>query len=141
MEKAYRLNGGRVEAPRDATATVRLYSRELSCPVCGATARRPTPPLFSFNSPLGACPECQGFGRVIGIDRERVIPDPRRTLAERPIAPWNTPAYEELYDELYAAARKKKVPLDVPWGACRPRTASGCGAAPATRRTSTAFFT
>ena len=114
VETAYRMNGGRVEA-RGTDGTIRLYSRELSCPVCGATARRPTPALFSFNSPLGACAECQGFGRVIGVDRERVIPDPRRTLLERPIAPWNTPAYEELYDELYAAARKKKVRLDVPW--------------------------
>ncbi len=107
------MNGGRVEAR--GPAGVRLYSRELSCPVCGETARRPTPALFSFNSPLGACPECQGFGRVIGVDRERVIPDPRRSLKERPFAPWNTPAYEELYDELLAACRKRKIPLDVPW--------------------------
>ncbi|MFL6196496.1 MAG: excinuclease ABC subunit UvrA [Thermoanaerobaculia bacterium] len=113
LEQAYRMNGGKVEAR--GTAGVRLYSRELSCPVCGETARRPTPALFSFNSPLGACPECQGFGRVIGVDRERVIPDPRRSLSERPIAPWNTPAYEELYDELLAACRKRKIPLDKPW--------------------------
>jgi len=113
LEQGWRMNGGKVEA--QGSAGLRLFSRELSCPVCGETSRRPTPPLFSFNSPLGACPECQGFGRVIGIDRERVIPDPRRTLAERPIAPWNTPAYEELYDELLAAARKRKIPLDVPW--------------------------
>jgi excinuclease ABC subunit A len=113
LEQAYRMNGGKVEAR--GTAGVRLYSRELACPVCGETARRPTPALFSFNSPLGACPECQGFGRVIGVDRERVIPDPRRALSERPIAPWNTPAYEELYDELLAACRKRKIPLDVPW--------------------------
>ena len=114
IEQGYRLTDGRIEAR--GTAAVRLYSRELSCPVCGETARRPTPPLFSFNSPLGACPECQGFGRVIGVDRERVVPDPRRTLSERPIAPWNTPAYEELYDELFAACKKRKVPLNVPWG-------------------------
>jgi excinuclease ABC subunit A len=113
LEQGYRMNGGRVEAR--GPAGVRLYSRELSCPVCGETARRPTPALFSFNSPLGACPECQGFGRVIGVDRERVIPDPRRSLEERPFAPWNTPAYEELYDELLAACRKRKLPLDVPW--------------------------
>jgi excinuclease ABC subunit A len=113
LEQGYRMNGGRVEAR--GPAGVRLYSRELSCPVCGETARRATPALFSFNSPLGACPECQGFGRVIGVDRERVIPDPRRTLKERPIAPWNTPAYEELYDELLPACRKRKIPLDVPW--------------------------
>ncbi|HEY4564089.1 MAG TPA: excinuclease ABC subunit UvrA, partial [Thermoanaerobaculia bacterium] len=113
LEQAYRMNGGKVEAC--GSSAVRLYSRELACPVCGETARRPTPALFSFNSPLGACPECQGFGRVIGVDRERVIPDPRRTLSERPIAPWNTPAYEELYDELLPACRKRKIPLNVPW--------------------------
>ncbi|HEX3532295.1 MAG TPA: excinuclease ABC subunit UvrA [Thermoanaerobaculia bacterium] len=113
VEQAWRMSGGRVEAR--GPGGVRFFSRELSCPVCGEVARRPTPALFSFNSPLGACPACQGFGRVIGIDRERVIPDPRRSLAERPIAPWNTPAYEELYDELLAACRKRKVPLNTPW--------------------------
>ncbi|HEY7216415.1 MAG TPA: excinuclease ABC subunit UvrA [Thermoanaerobaculia bacterium] len=113
LEQGYRMNGGRVEAR--SGAGVRLFSRELACPLCGESVRRPTPALFSFNSPLGACPTCQGFGRVIGIDRERVIPDPRRSLAERPIAPWNTPAYEELYDELLAACRKRRMPLDAPW--------------------------
>jgi excinuclease ABC subunit A len=118
VEQAWKMSGGRVEAlgNRSEGGGVRFFSRELSCPICGEVARRPTPALFSFNSPLGACPTCQGFGRVIGIDRERVIPDPRRSLSERPIAPWNTPAYEELYDELLSAARKRKIPLDVPWG-------------------------
>jgi excinuclease ABC subunit A len=116
IEEAYRLTGGRVEARGEGDiGGIRYYSRELSCPICGFVMRRPTPPLFSFNSPLGACPACQGFGRVIGIDRERVIPDPRRTLAESPIAPWNTPAYEELYDELYTAAKRRKIPMDVAW--------------------------
>ena len=135
IEEAYRLTGGKVEAHGTGerggsgggggkggaggkggkAGGVRFYSRDLACPVCGEAVRRPTPPLFSFNSPLGACPTCQGFGRVIGIDRERVVPDPRRTLAERPIAPWNTPAYEELYDGLLAAARRRRIPRDVPW--------------------------
>ena len=106
--------GGNVEAR--GSAGVRLYSRELSCAVCGEVVRRPTPALFSFNSPLGACPTCQGFGRVIGVDRTRVIPDPRRSLSDRPIAPWNTPAYEELYDPLLKAARRRGIPLDHPWG-------------------------
>jgi excinuclease ABC subunit A len=114
VEQAYRMAEGRVEAR--GPAGVRHFRRELSCPVCGLAVRRPTPALFSFNSPLGACPTCQGFGRVIGIDRERVVPDPRKSLAERPFAPWNTPAYEELYDGLLKAAKKRGIPLDVPWG-------------------------
>lgn len=113
VEDGYRLGRGRIEAIGERGR--RFYARELGCPVCGERLRRPTPALFSFNSPLGACETCQGFGRVIGIDRERVVPDPMRTLAERPIAPWNTPAYEELYEGLYAACKRKRVPLDVPW--------------------------
>ncbi len=112
IEDAFRLGGGRCEALGDVGA--RHFSRELGCGVCGRTARRPVPPLFSFNSPLGACPECQGFGRIIGVDPERVIPDPRRSLLERPIAPWNTPAYEAHYDDLLAACRRRGVPLDRP---------------------------
>jgi excinuclease ABC subunit A len=115
LEQAYGLTGGRAEALGAAAPAGRFYGRDLTCPVCAETVRRPTPPLFSFNSPLGACPSCQGFGRVIGIDRERVVPDPRRSLAERPIAPWNTPAYEELYDELLRAARRQGIPADRPW--------------------------
>nr|MDP9121707.1 excinuclease ABC subunit A [Acidobacteriota bacterium] len=113
VEEAYRLTGGKVEVR--GPAGIRYFSRELSCPVCGEVLRRPTPPLFSFNSPLGACPTCQGFGRVIGIDRERVIPDPRRSLGEHPFAPWNTPAYEELYDELMAECKRRRIPSDTPW--------------------------
>ncbi len=131
VEQGYKMAGaglgGRIEAhgpggpggpgaPGGKAGEIRYYSRELSCPVCGEVMRRPTPALFSFNSPLGACPTCQGFGRVIGIDRDRVIPDPRRSLSDRPIAPWNTPAYEELYDELLSASRKRGIPLNVPWG-------------------------
>jgi excinuclease ABC subunit A len=118
VEEGYRLGRGRIEAHgegADGGPLVVHFSRELGCTVCGETLRRPSPALFSFNSPLGACETCQGFGRVIGIDRERVIPDPTRTLGEQPIAPWNTPAYEDLYEGLFRACRRKRVRLDVPW--------------------------
>jgi len=98
----------------------RFLSEDLACPACGVAVRPPTPALFSFNSPLGACPTCEGFGRVIGVDRGRVIPDPGKSLAERPIAPWNTPAYEELYDELLKAARRRGVAIDRPVGELSP---------------------
>jgi len=113
VEDAYRLGRGRVEAWGERVVH---FGRELGCPVCGESLRPPTPALFSFNSPLGACETCQGFGRVTGIDAERVIPNPARTLIEHPIAPWNTPAYEDLYDELLSACRRRGIPLDVPWG-------------------------
>jgi len=113
VEDGWKLGAVAVEAIGEHAP--RFYNAELSCADCGAAFRAPTPALFSFNSPLGACPTCEGFGRVIGIDAARVVPDVERSLAERPIAPWNTPAYEELYDELLAAAKKRRLPLDRPW--------------------------
>ena len=112
IEDAYLLGGGRFEAHG---GEIRYFGRSLTCDRCGLTVPRPTPALFSFNSPLGACPTCQGFGRVMGVDAARVIPDPRRSLIKRPIAPWNTPAYAKHYRQLYAACRDRGVPLDVPW--------------------------
>ncbi len=93
---------------------VRVFRRGLHCPRCGRDFRDPTPPMFAFNSPLGACPACQGFGRVIGVDLEKAIPDRSLTLAERPVAPWNTPAYESAYDDLFRACRRYSVRTDVP---------------------------
>ncbi len=117
----YRLGGGFVEAIGESEEgpveppVVRFFARQLCCPRCGERRSRPVPALFSFNSPLGACPQCQGFGRVVGIDPQRVIPDPQRSLQERAIAAWNTPAYEDRYEKLFAACRKRKISLTVPW--------------------------
>jgi excinuclease ABC subunit A len=110
-ETAFALAGS-LEARMDGR--VRTFRRGLHCPRCGREFRDPTPPLFAFNSPLGACPVCQGFGRVIGVDLEKAIPDRTLTLAERPIAPWNTPAYESAYDDLFRACRRYSVRTDVP---------------------------
>jgi excinuclease ABC subunit A len=93
---------------------IRTFRRGLHCPQCGREFRDPTSPLFAFNSPLGACSECQGFGRVIGVDLEKAIPDRGLTLSERPVAPWNTPAYESAYDDLFRACRRYSVRTDVP---------------------------
>jgi excinuclease ABC subunit A len=93
----------------------RAYLRGLFCPRCRREFRDPTPALFAFNSPLGACPECQGFGRVVGLDWEKVIPNRELTLEEHPIAPWNTPAYESAYRELWRACRKRGVRRNVPY--------------------------
>ncbi|MDH3746503.1 MAG: AAA family ATPase, partial [Acidobacteriota bacterium] len=113
IEDALTLGHGRLEV-RGETGT-RHFSRGLGCTSCGRLFRRPQPALFSFNSPLGACQSCQGFGRMIGIDRNRVIPNPELSLDTLPIAPWNTPAYEEHYERLFDACEDRGVPIDVPW--------------------------
>ncbi|MCA9177089.1 MAG: excinuclease ABC subunit UvrA [Planctomycetales bacterium] len=91
------------------------FSASLSCGQCGANYPAPEPRLFSFNSPLGACSMCEGFGNVVDIDMDLVVPDPSKTLREGAIAPWTTPAYSHELDELIALADDYKVPLDVPF--------------------------
>ena len=71
--------------------------------------------MYSFNSPLGACPECEGFGNVVDIDMDLIVPDPRKSVREGAIAPWNTPAYAHELEELVALAGDYQIPLDVPF--------------------------
>jgi excinuclease ABC subunit A len=113
VETAFALSGS-LQARMNGAERVRTFRRGLHCPRCGREFRDPTPSLFAFNSPLGACETCQGFGRVIGVDLEKVIPDRDRTLSERPVAPWNTPAYESAYRDLFRACRRYSVRTDVP---------------------------
>src|SRR5205807_6034053 len=75
----------------------------------------PEPRLFSFNSPYGACPRCQGFGNTIDFDLNLVIPDPSKTLNEGAIEPWTKPKYKPLFTELKRFAKPSGLPLDVPW--------------------------
>ncbi len=69
---------------------------------------------------MGACPTCQGFGRIIGIDWQKVIPDPRKTLKQKPFAPWNSPAYEDLYDYLWKACQRYRIPTQKPFEELSP---------------------
>ncbi|HEY5314215.1 MAG TPA: excinuclease ABC subunit UvrA [Pirellulales bacterium] len=91
------------------------FSNRLNCEDCQREYSTPEPRLYSFNSPLGACPQCEGFGNVIDIDLDLVVPDPRKTLAEGAIAPWNTPAYRHELEELLALAPDYNLPVGVPF--------------------------
>src|SRR5919108_263162 len=66
----------------------RLFSRRLACVTCGLSVPEMTPRAFSFNSPHGACPACQGLGATWDFDPARVVPDPSKSLADGAIAPW-----------------------------------------------------
>ena len=91
------------------------YSSDLHCAECDLHYQDALPSLFSFNSPIGACEKCRGFGRVIGIDYALVIPDPGKTLGEGAIRPWQTPSFKECQDDLVRHAKRRGVALDVPW--------------------------
>ncbi len=91
---------GAGSGPGEGPATVWRFSTDLHCADCDIHYRDPTPSLFSFNSPLGACETCRGFGRVIGIDFGLVTPDTSKTLRGGVIKPWQTDSNRECQDDL-----------------------------------------
>ncbi|MGH6690861.1 MAG: excinuclease ABC subunit UvrA, partial [Gammaproteobacteria bacterium] len=122
LEAALRVGSGRVNVhphpsppPHGEGTGVWRYSTDLHCPDCDIHYADPTPSLFSFNSPVGACEACRGFGRVIGVDYGLVIPDESKTLREGAIRPWLTETYRGWNDDLVEYAEKRGVPLDTPW--------------------------
>ncbi|MCG8450683.1 MAG: excinuclease ABC subunit UvrA [Pirellulales bacterium] len=98
----------------------RRFSQFFRCEACAIDYPTPEPPLLNFNNPLGACTECEGFGNVIDIDMQRVVPDPSKSLRDGAIAPWNTPAYAHELEELLALAEDYDLPVDVPYGDLQP---------------------
>jgi excinuclease ABC subunit A len=119
LETAFRAGGGRAGArclPVEGSAGEDLrFTRDLRCEPCGRDFRAPFPNLFSFNSPLGACGSCHGFGRTIGIDRDLVVPDPARSIREGAVKPLEAPAASDSRAELLALCRRRRVRTDVPW--------------------------
>ncbi|MBK1643283.1 excinuclease ABC subunit A [Thiocapsa imhoffii] len=91
------------------------FSDALHCPDCDIPYAEPTPGRFSFNSPVGACPTCRGFGRTLGIDWSRVVPDPSKSLIEGAIKPIQSAGYSEIQEDLMGFAHRRGIPTDVPW--------------------------
>ncbi|MBX3619693.1 MAG: excinuclease ABC subunit A, partial [Rhizobacter sp.] len=91
------------------------YSTGLHCPDSDIRYADPQPALFSFNSAMGACEACRGFGRVIGVDWGLVIPDHRKTLRAGAIKTIQTPAWKESQDDLLKYAGDAGIPRDTPW--------------------------
>jgi excinuclease ABC subunit A len=119
LEAALKHGGDRVSVfPLDAQGEALnpwRFSRDLHCAHCDIQYRDPVPNLFSFNSPIGACETCRGFGRTIGIDYGLVVPDEAKTLAQGAIKPWQSASYRECQDDLERFARRRRIPLDLPW--------------------------
>ncbi|MBV8496199.1 MAG: excinuclease ABC subunit A, partial [Gammaproteobacteria bacterium] len=126
LEAALRVGRGHVnvrvseDADPQPAGTVWRYSSELHCADCDLAYHAPTPSAFSFNSPLGACDTCRGFGRTIGIDYGLVIPDETRSLRGGAIKPWQTKSYAECQQDLEKYAQLRGIPLDAPWRELTP---------------------
>ena len=115
LEQAFHYGKGRLNAylAQDEWRC-EPFSNHLHCPHCDISYRDPVPNLFSFNSPLGACETCRGFGRVIDIDLDLVIPDPGKSLSDGAIKPWMNRARRTR--RLLDFCERKKVPTKKPWG-------------------------
>ena len=105
-----------VRSPLDGEIVTRLrFTDRFECANDGTRQPAPTPQLFSFNNPRGACPRCNGFGAILEYDESLVIPYPERSLRDGAIEPWTKPRYDNKRRTLAEFARKNGISMDVPW--------------------------
>ena len=119
LESALRVGRGRVDIHPENGSPWR-FSSGLHCADCDIHYSEATPAAFSFNSPLGACETCRGFGRVIGVDFGLVVPDATKTLRAGAVRPWQSPSFKECQRDLEKYAKKRGIPLDLPFDRLNP---------------------
>jgi excinuclease ABC subunit A len=121
IEAALKVGQGRIDVYEDTAGAAGKppppwrFSTGLHCADCDIQYKDPSPSTFSFNSPIGACDTCRGFGRSIGVDYGLVIPDAGLSLREGAIKPWQTESYKECQTDLMRFARKRGIPVDTAW--------------------------
>lgn len=122
LEAALKRGNGHVEvANLDSPEQAFRFSSRLHCATCDVSYRDPIPSMFSFNSPLGACETCRGFGRTMGIDYDLVIPDHSLTLRDGAIKPIQSGSFRDLQERLVARAKTNKIRLDVAYADLTPK--------------------
>ena len=102
------------ETPKSELATLN-FSEKFICKYDGTVYEEPEPRLFSFNSPFGACPLCQGFGNTIDVDFSLVVPNPLLSIEEGAVDPFKRPQYEWAQKELLRFAKNGEIPVNVPF--------------------------
>jgi excinuclease ABC subunit A len=117
IEIAYQEGGGAAWAVEvgGAAPVTHAFSERFECRRCHITYEDPQPRLFSFNNPFGACPTCHGFGNIIELDLDLVVPDQAKSINQGAIEPWTKPHYRSHLAELKRAAKAHGIQLDVPW--------------------------
>lgn len=115
IETAFGVGKGRLLVYRHGTDEVHVFDRAFRCNACGTDLVEPQPALFSFNSSLGACAACNGYGRSIGLDFKKIIPNTGKTLFEGAIEPFATPKHGAWHRKLVSACTKRGVPIDIPY--------------------------
>lgn len=122
IEMAWKEGNGKITIivfdPVDrAPFRVHGFTSENACETCGITLPEPSAMLFSFNHPVGACPECKGFGNTLRYDEDLIIPDRDLSLAEGAVEPWTKPANKWWKKQLDTKATKSGLDLNKPYAA------------------------
>ena len=123
IETAYAEGGGAawaVQLPDTSEPVWHVFSERFECRTCGIPYEDPQPRLFSFNNPFGACPTCHGFGNIIALDLELVVPDQAKSINQGAIEPWTKPHYRSQLAELKRATKTNGVRMDVAWADLTP---------------------
>jgi len=105
-----------IVSPLDGLTVDKLaFTERFQCANDGTLAPTPTPQLFSFNNPRGACSQCNGFGAILEYDESLVVPSPSRSLRDGAIDPWTKPRYDNKRRALAEFAGRERIPMDKPW--------------------------
>lgn len=113
IDDAFYQGKGIVKLMQLENDTTELFSSKFA--LNGRTFLEPNIHLFSFNNPFGACPKCGGYGDILGIDPELVIPDSSKSIYQGAVAPWKGEKFSWYKEQLIATASKHKLPIHKPW--------------------------
>jgi excinuclease ABC subunit A len=119
IEAALRLGKGQISVVfgdlKSEISDLKSFSTDWRCADCDLKLPAPTPGLFSFNNPIGACPTCKGFGRTLGMDLTKAMPDESLSIRGGLVKAFSGNTYRESQDDLERGARRKKIDLDTPF--------------------------
>ena len=115
VEHALRYGKGQLSIVTLQPVAEHRFSTGWHCPYCDLEIRPPTPGLFSFNNPLGACPTCRGFGRTIGIDLDRAMPDRSLSIADGVVKPFQTGQMRQCQQDLLSRAIDREIDIHCPF--------------------------
>lgn len=115
LTQAFRFGNGSIRILNTEFKVIESFTEGLTSTKSGRSFRAPTPTLFSFNSPIGACSQCRGFGRVIEIDDRLVVPDRHLSIDDGAIRAFHGSVYSESLHDLQRAAAKHQIRTNIPW--------------------------
>ncbi len=115
LEHAFTLGKGTSTISHPPSSISKSFTTSWTNPATGNSLRPPSSALFSFNNPLGACPKCRGFGRVIGLDLEKSVPDPSLSIRQGAIKPFQGERGDECQRDLLRNCKERRIDINTPW--------------------------